>query len=151
MGKNGYFRLVNEENRTSIKLIPPAEGGKPLDLNDVLEYMVMKDYSGDLPEIRRAVEASAEKETVLVLEQNKRHAERECYKLTITPDKMKAYARFYAASEGAEDITAQEVMRDLEAKGITHGVKQDAIEQFMQNREYCEDILLAEGTPPIQG
>lgn len=151
MGKNGYFRLVNEENQTSIKLIPPAEGGKPLDLNDVLEYMVMKDYSGDLPEIRRAVEASAEKEMVLVLDRNKRHAERECYKLTITPDKMKAYAKFYAASEGAEDMTAQEVMRDLEAQGITHGVKQDAIEQFMLNREYCEDILLAEGTPPVQG
>ena len=151
MGKNGYFRLINEENQTSIKLIPPAAGGKPIDLNDVLEYMAMKDYPVDLLEMRLAVEASAKKETVLVLEMRKRFPERECCKLTITPDNMKAYAKFFAASEGEEDMTAEEIMHDLEVQGIKYGIKQDVIERFVQNREYCKNILLAEGTPPVQG
>ena len=151
MGKNGYFRLVNEENQTSIKLIPPAEGGKPLDLNDVLEYIVMKGYSVDLLEMRLAVAAAAKTETVLMLEMRKRLPERECCKLTITPDYMKAYAKFYAASEGERDMTAEEILHELEIQGINHGIKHDVIESFIQNREYCEDILLAEGTPPIEG
>ena len=148
---NGYFRLVNEANKTSIKFIPPTEGGKPIDINDVVEYMTMKDYACDLPTLKRAVEAAAEEESVLVLEQKQRFMERECYKLTISPDKMKASAKFYASSEGGEELTTDEILRDLEVKGIKHGVKQDVIEQFIQHREYCEDILIAEGTPPVQG
>lgn len=151
MRMNGYFRLVNEADKTSIKFIPPSEGGKPINLNDVIEYMTMKDYACDLPTLRRAVEASAEKETVLLLENNKRFPERECYKLTISPDKMQAYAKFYAASEGAEELTTEEILRDLESKGIKCGIKKDVIEQFIQHREYCEDMLLAEGVAPVQG
>ena len=151
MGKNGYFRIVNEENQTSIKLIPPTEGGKLINLNDVTEYLEMKGYPIDLLEMRLAVAAAAKEETVLLLEMRKRFPERECCKLTITPDNMKAYAKFYAASEGEKDMTAEEIVHDLEIQGIKYGIKQDVIERFIQNREYCEDILLAEGTPPIQG
>ena len=151
MGKNGYFRLINGENSTGIRLIPPKEGGRPLHINDVIEYMTMKDYACDLPALRRAVEASATEETTFVIDQNKRYPERECYKLTIEPDKMRASARFYAASEGAEELTADEIVHDLEAKGIVNGVKRDVIEAYVQDREYCEDILLAEGEPPVQG
>ena len=57
---NGYFRLVNDADKTSIKLIPPTDGDKPLDINDVVEYMTMKNYACDLPTLRRAVEKAAE-------------------------------------------------------------------------------------------
>ena len=148
---NGYFRLINEVDKTSIKFIPPSEGGKPIDINDVMEYMTMKNYVCDLPTLKRAVDESAEKETVLLLEKNKRFPEGECYKLTISPDKMQAFAKFYAASVGGEELTADEIVRDLDAKGIKCGIKRDVIEQFIQKREYCEDILLAEGVAPVQG
>lgn len=151
MGKNGYFRLVNEENKTSIKLIPPAEGGKPINLNDVMEYMAMKGYSVDLLEMRLAVETAVKNETVLTVEMRKRIPERECCRLTFTPDNMRAYAKFYAASEGEKDMTAEEISDYLESQGVKYGIKQDVIERFIRNREYCEDILLAEGTPPVEG
>lgn len=148
---NGYFRLINEADKTGIKLIPPTEGGKPIDLNDVIEYLSMKDYACDLPTLRRAVTEAAENEKLLVLEQNKRNTERECYKLTISPDKMHAHAKFYAASEGGGELTAEEILKDLEFKGIKFGIKKNAIAQYIQHREYCEDILLAEGVAPVQG
>ena len=148
---NGYFRLVNEADKTGIRLIPPTEGGKPIDLNDVIEYLSMKDYACDLPTLRHAVTEAAEKEKLLVLENNKRNAERECYKLTISPDKMYAYAKFYAASEGGGELTVEEILKDLEFKGIKFGIKQSVIAQYIQHREYCEDILLAEGVAPVQG
>ena len=151
MGKNGYFRLVNEENKTSIKLIPPAEGGKPINLNDVMEYMTMKGYPVDLLEMRLAVEKAVKNETVLTVEMRKRIPERECCKLTFTPDHMKAYAKFYAASEGEKDMTAEDILHELEIQGIKYGIKQDVIDGFIENREYCENILLAEGTPPVEG
>lgn len=148
---NGYFRLINEKGKSGIKLIPPTGDGKAININDVIEYLTMKDYACDLPTLKRAVAAAEKEETVLVLEYNTRYAERECYKLTVTPDKMKAYAKFYAASVGAEDMTAEEMLRDLELKGIQCGIKQDVIEKFFRNKEYCEDILIAEGISPVQG
>ncbi|MCD7726647.1 MAG: FapA family protein [Clostridiales bacterium] len=148
---NGYFRLVMEKGKTGIKLIPPTEGGSAIRLNDVIEYLTMKDYACDLPTLKNAVAAAEKEETVLVLEYDTRLEERECYKLTVTPDKMKAYAKFYAASSGGANMTPEEMIRDLEARGIRCGVKRDAVERFFQHREYCEDILIAEGVLPLQG
>jgi uncharacterized protein (DUF342 family) len=148
---NGYFRLVNEEGKTGIRLIPPTEDGKAINITDVVDYLTMKDYACDLPTLKKAVEAAAEKETALHLEYKTRFKERECYKLTITPDKMQAYAKFYPASVGGEEMTAEELVHDLELQGIVFGIKNDVIENYFAKREYLEDILIAEGTQPIQG
>lgn len=148
---NGYFRLVNREGASSLKLFPPTGGGKPVDVLDVIEYLTMKDYACELSDIKRAVEGAEKEEQEIRLGNETRMKERECYKLTIGPDKMQAYAKFYAASEGGEDMTAQEFRNDLELRGIKCGILTDAIESFFKRREYCEDILVAEGKAPVQG
>ena len=148
---NGYFRLVNEANRPALRLIPPTDGGRPVNINDIVEYLTMKDCAGDLPSLKRGLDAASDKEVVLPLERGSQNVERECYKLTITPDKMQVYAKFFAAAEGGKELTIGEVLRDLESRGVKGGIKREEIEQFFQNREYCEDILLAEGVPPTQG
>lgn len=148
---NGYFRLVNREGASSLKLFPPVGKGKPIDLVDVMEYLTMKDYACDLPTLKRAVEGAEKEQQEISLGNETRPKERECYKLTIRPDRMQAYARFYAASEGGEDMTAQEMIHDLELRGIKCGILTDAIEGFFKQREYGEDILVAEGKAPVQG
>lgn len=148
---NGYFRLVNREGASSLKLFPPTGEGKPIDVPDVLEYLTMKDYAGELSVIKRAVEGAEKEEQEIRLGNETRLKERECYKLTIRPDKMQAYARFYAASEGGEDMTAPEMISDLELRGIKCGILVDAIKGFFKRKEYCEDILVAEGKAPVQG
>ncbi len=148
---NGYFRLINREGSSSLKLFPPTGEGKPIDISDVVEYLTMKDYTCDPPALKRAVEGAEKEEKEIRLGNGTRMKERECYKLTIGPDKMQAYAKFYAASEGGENMTAQEMLKDLELRGIRSGILTDAIEGFFQNREYCENILIAEGRPPVQG
>lgn len=148
---NGYFRLVNEADKTSLKLIPPTDGGKQINVNDVIEYMSMKGYSCDLPSLKRAVDTAVDKEMIILLENAKKPQERECYKLTISQDKMQANAKFYAASEGGDEVTLGEILRDLASRGIKCGIKEEEIRQFLQHKEYCEDILLAEGTAPVQG
>lgn len=148
---NGFFRLVNEAGQTSLKLIPPSGDGKPVNINDIIEYMTMKGYTCDLPALKRVVDATVDKEMIFTLGPDIKMPVRECYKLTITPDKMQVYLKLYAASEGGSEMSPGEILRDLDSKGIKYGIKEDTIEQLMQKREYCEDILLAEGTPPMQG
>lgn len=151
MGKNGYFRLINEANKTSLKLIPPEQGGKAIDINDVMEYLSMKDYACDLPTLKKAVDFSAAKEVVIPIGVGTRLAERECYKMTVSPDNMTVSVKYYAASVGGEDMTEQEMLRDLSMKGITVGIKQDVIHEYFTNRNYLEEIVIAEGIAPVQG
>lgn len=148
---NGYFRLINREGSSSLRLFPPTGEGKPIDISDVVEYLTMKDYACDLPTLKKAVEGAEKEEKEISLGNGTRMKERECYKLTIGPDRMQAYAKFYAASEGGENMTAQEMVKDLELRGIKSGILMDAIEGFFKNREYGENILVAEGRPPVQG
>ncbi len=148
---NGYFRLVNGEKMSAIRLIPPTEGGKPVELNDIVEYLTLKNYASDLPALRRAVETAQTEETELLLTTQPRYPERECYKLTITPDKMQAYAKFYAPSVGGENMTPQEFVQDLLTRGVKCGIKKEEIIEYFKKRHYCEDILVAQGRGPVQG
>lgn len=148
---NGYFRLVNETTKTSIKLFPPTDGGSALAFNEVAEYLTLKDIMYDRIALNKAVEEAAKESTVLLLENKARQSERECYKFSVTPDNMQAYIRFYAPSVGGEEMTAEELLKDLEVKGITHGIKKDVVDAYFAKREYCTNILIAEGTAPVQG
>ncbi|MDE7282752.1 MAG: FapA family protein, partial [Lachnospiraceae bacterium] len=149
---NGYFRLIHEEGKTGIQLIPPTDGGEPVLVNDVVEYLALKDIIYDKNALYKAIESTTEKETVFLLEKRTTMKERECYKFTVTPDNMQAYVRFYAPSIGGEEMTAAELVKDLEIKGIRHGILKDKIEEcFASKREYCKDILVAQGTEPVHG
>lgn len=58
---NGYFRLIHEEGKTGIQLIPPTEGGDAVSVNDVTEYLALKDIVYDKNLLYKAIAASAEK------------------------------------------------------------------------------------------
>lgn len=148
---NGYFRLVNREGASSLKLFPATGDGKPINVADVVEYLTMKDYACDLPTLKRAVESAKSKKQEISLGKEKRLPERECYKLRVGPDKMQAFVKFYAASEGGENMTAEELVNDLKLRGIKCGICKEAIEGFFAKREYLEEILVAEGREPVQG
>ncbi len=149
---NGYFRLIHEEGKTGIQLIPPTEGGDAVSVNDVTEYLSLKNIGYDKSMLYRAIEASGEKKIAILLEKRTTLVERECFKLTITPDNMRAYVRFYAPSIGGEEMTADELVQDLEIRGIKHGILKDNIHAcFQKRRDYCRDILVAEGTEPVHG
>lgn len=149
---NGYFRLIHEEGKTSIKLLPPTDGGDPAAVTDVTDYLASKDIIYDKNTLYKAIEASAEKPLIVLLEKRTTMTERECYKFTMTPDNMQAYVRFYAPSVGGEEMTAEELIKDLEVRGIRHGILTDAVNAcFAGKRDYCKDILVAQGTEPVHG
>lgn len=149
---NGHFRLIHEEGKTSMKLFPPTDGGEPVAISEVMDYLALKDILYDKNTFYKYVQASAEKEVVVLLEKRTTMTERECYKFTLTPDNMQAYVRFYAPSVGGGEMTADELIKDLEIRGIKYGILRDEIKMcFAKKREYCKDILVAQGLEPIHG
>ena len=39
---NGYFQIVANNNRCCIKLFPPKDGGSPIKLEELTEYLSVK-------------------------------------------------------------------------------------------------------------
>lgn len=78
-------------------------------------------------------------------------AGRERYKLRVTPDKMQAYMKFYEPSEKETPLTPNDVVQELWEHGIRAGVNKTAIHNFFENKNYQEEVLVAEGLEPKQG
>ncbi len=146
---NGYFQLVITPKGTGIKVFPPTDGGEPLDVNMVRDYLDDRKMQYDVVLIKEAVTKADG--NVAIFTEAQVLPEREGCKLDISKDRMMVTAIFYPPSEGAELLTEKEVLASLAYRKITYGVKADVIHQFFEHREYCKEFVVAEGKPVKQG
>lgn len=150
-GMNQYFQLTENFGMASLRIFPPQGGGKKLELKEVQHYLEEAGYSKvDARELSDALKQTGGICDV-PLGPWLGFYENEKMKISVSGDKMLAYARFYAPADKGKVMDAQEIIRDLEASRITVGILEDAVREFTENREYCRDILLAKGIPPTQG
>ncbi len=146
---NGYFQLSVVPDGTAIKVFPATDGGEALSADKVIEYLDFHHFDYDMKAVGEAVQAANGNPVKIISSQIL--PERESYKLEISQDKMQAIAYFYAPSEGAGLMDANELIKDLAFKKIKFGIQTDAISKFFASREYCKPIVIAQGQPPRQG
>lgn len=146
---NGYFRLICEEERTCLQVVPPTEGGVPVSLIELTEYLNNRNITYDNQAIHSLIGRSDQQ--IAIINYDRRVEEREGYKLEISQDKMSAKVRFYAPSAHGEKMTKEEFINDLAYKGIKCGIEEAEIANFFLKRNYCEDIIIARGKEPRQG
>lgn len=147
---NQYFQLVEQAGRARVKIIPAQEEGQLLDIKEVLDYLDQSGYSKiDIRDLNHALQQNLAEE-IDAGEWQGFH-EQEKMKLSISSDNMLAYARFYAPSNQGQLMDYQEILNDLKAYGVTVGIQEATIRDFLKTREYCKTILVAKGIPPVQG
>ena len=152
--KNGYFQLECGSNGTGLKVFAPKDGGRPVAVREVMEYLNRFGIKYDLHILNNGITASyesAEAEYSFRVNEDENLEIRESYSLTISPDKMQAFARFYPPSVQGERMTAEEFLQDLELKGIKFGILTNEITSFFNDSCYCTDITVAEGRPVRHG
>lgn len=71
-------------------------------------------------------------------------AEKREIQIRINDDQMKAF--LFLPKPGTGAYTEEDVYAMLEQKGVIYGIKQDVIRQALENRQYNEEILVAEGS-----
>lgn len=146
---NGYFRLVCEEKRTCLQIMPPTEGGEPAAVSEMTEYLSNRNIPYDNQALYSVI--GKKEACAVVINLEKGMEERESYKLIVSPDKMQATVRFYAPSKNGEKMTEKEFLDDLAFKGIKYGIREDEVHKFFAHRKYCEDLVIAEGKEPRHG
>ncbi len=146
---NGYFQLVITPKGTGIKVFAPTDDGTPLNVNDVRDYLDERKIPYDVVIVNDAVTKS--EGNVVIFTAEKVLPEREGCKFDISKDHMTVTAFFYPPSEGAELMNEKEVLASLAYRKVSYGICAEAIHKFFEKREYCKEIVVAQGKAVKEG
>lgn len=147
---NAFFQIMNEQDGTKIKLIPAQNGGEELTVTEVINYLTYHKIAYQLQDLGKSIQNLRE-ETVVALNTDKILPIREEFFVDIKEDKMKAVGRFMPPSNDGSLMTQEEILGDLKHRGLVYGVNEKAVADFIKNRAYLTDIILAQGKNPEQG
>lgn len=148
--KNSFFRLSIKEDGTYLDLYPALKDGKALEIKEIIDFIVSKgcpNYS--LEVIKQAFSSLKDKPVQVRISGIKIEPYNESATITVSPDKMVAYMRFYPPSTGGKLMDKREIIAELERAGITYGIADNIIDVFMSARQYCLNIPVAKGKKPI--
>lgn len=151
MARNGYFKIRITDSGRFVEIYPPEDGGEAVDLNELKEYLAARNYPVDLVKLKSTVESAKDEMKPAKLDTGKGFPEGESMKLTFSDDSMTAYARFYAPSEGGNELSVEEIKNDLKVKGVVFGILEESIVSYIANRDYCTTYIVAEGDKVIEG
>ncbi len=149
--KNGYFKLDVSDMGVFLQVYPPENGGKPLDAKEVLAYLEKKGYgSYDKAELNQILSAKDGVQQMYIGEWNG-FEENESMEVSVSMDKMLVFCRFYPPSEKGRLMTEEDICGELQSQRITIGIRQEEIQKFLKDRQYCCDYIFAKGIPPVNG
>lgn len=140
---------VQVRNDGIFLIVTPPQGGKKVDFLTVkmlLDSKGIVDY--DLQKINEALE-NQNGEPVLIAERRPELDRDGEVTITTNDSGMVAYIEVRPAL-GGKPITRQMIEEALQAKGITYGIKQEAIEQAVAAKTPVS-LVIAEGRPPVDG
>lgn len=148
---NGYFQVVNDDGGTSLRVVPPNGNGEKVQINEVMEYLTGQGISYDLHALNKVITNLNDSETTFLLTTEKTHAISGSLTVKISVDKMEAAVRFYPPSSDGKHLTVEDIISELKRNEVIYGIDAAVIEQYMKNREYCTDFIIARGKPPRHG
>ncbi len=147
---NGCFSIVSKDGKCFLKLVPPTDGGEPIRLDDLSEYISIKNLSCDFKTLAK-VATSIDKPVLFPTTTDFKYADSEFVKVMVSPDNMTVTMRVIPPYEGGKQMPREEFMREFSSRGICYGLDNEAIDTFLASRPYCTDVVVAHGTPPIHG
>ncbi len=151
MAKNGYFRIKITDSGRFVEIIPPEEGGEVLEVNELRDYLSDRGYPVDLVKLKSTIDSAKDDVKVAKIDSAKGFPEAESYRLDVSKDGMVAKARFYAPSDGGNELSKEEILNDLKVKEIVFGIDEAAIEEFLNTRDYCRTFTVATGKEVKEG
>lgn len=147
---NAYFQIVSNGDKCGIKLFPATDGGEGIRQDEIFEYLSVKNMSYDVKGLVAAFTNLTEP-VVFPTTTEMLHKDGEYVRMSVAPDSMSVTVRIIPPFQGGEQMSKQEFLREFTARGISFGVDDAAVDEFLKNRQYCTDAVLAKGLPVKQG
>ena len=148
--KNSYFKIDSSDNEhLQLIIIPPQDGGKQLEYKEVIGYLKAHQLYTDEKQLKQALAGDSEKK--IPLTGSLSYTVNEEVMLDVSPDSLKLYARFYAPAEGGTLLSRDDVEREMRILHMRAEIIDAELNKFFNERTYCTDFLVAEGTPMQPG
>lgn len=148
---NGSAKLVVRKSGIYLVVQPPRGAGKPATLEQTNTELFMKGLMNfDKTLVERAVaERNAEPVRLGDWQPNPQFDSK--LTLEITPDEMKAFAIVTKPEKFGRVLEVEDVVANLELKGVKFGILEDAIRKLLDDEVYNTPTLVAQGKPVEDG
>ncbi len=148
---NSYFQLFMSERGVTMRVYPAKSGGEKLNIDDVLEYLRQQKIEDfDIKIINDAINNAVDVVDVRITTKTSYEID-EKMDIKVTPDRMYAVVKFYAPSGKGDKLSFEEIYRELKDKKIANGILDNAIKKHLEEPQYCKNIVIAKGTPAVNG
>lgn len=148
--RNGYFQLSIDDVSTSVTLYPPEDGGEDISIEELKDYLYQKGLRVDVLYLKGALENLTEPSNLLLCDKRITPCS-ESMAVSISKDKMTATVRFYPFSSFGSALTKEDIVKELNFRGVKAGIDEKAISDYLADKHYCTNYVFAKGTPPIEG
>ncbi|MBQ7677352.1 MAG: DUF342 domain-containing protein, partial [Lachnospiraceae bacterium] len=148
--RNGYIQVEIKGKMAVCHIFPAVGDGDPVDFVEAEAFLSAHSFgSYDKTKFRQKLSTGEEETLALGLCDGLEFSESMTIKVSL--DRMRAVCRFMPPTMNGNLMTAQDILAQLDKKGIKFGINQDAILDFMGNRRYAFDYLFAVGRQPDLG
>ncbi len=149
---NAYFQIIHQQDETTnLKIYPETENGDKIDYDELVRYLNLIGIGYfDSVSLSNYIEKRNYDKEYKLLDKEIFPENGRCI-VTVEEGGRSAVARFYPPSNLGRPMTKTDILSDISAQGIVHGIREEAIDEFLEERIYCKDYMVAVATPPIQG
>lgn len=149
-GINGYFQILLGDGVSFVRLFPPQPGGEPIRLDEIREYLGVKGYNIDAVALKQVLDNLSAPCDFKIADKRGIPCG-ESMSVKIAADKMSVVCRFYPFSTAGEALTGDSIKQELAFRGVKRGIDENAIGDFLSDKKYCTDYILAKGLEPTCG
>jgi uncharacterized protein (DUF342 family) len=149
--KNGDIFVRLSQDGAFLKVVPPVGRGKKAGETQALQLLnarVVKDIDQAL--VGETVKAAAG-EYVRVGDFEHNPANDTFVTVDISSDEMKAYLFVNPPGPGGCDVSVETYLSFLRNNRVVYGVKEESLREFADRPIYKENVLIAEGSRPVNG
>lgn len=152
MAKSAHVKLSIRPNGTFLTLYPAVEGGRSLIIDEVEAYLD-KVFQGGYEKVMVREELKKPLHAVheIQITKEKILPVNETVVVSIMADRLSVKGRFYPPTEGGSLLDKDGIVSEMVRSGVKYGVKEETIEEFLNNRQYEETLVLAEATKQVEG
>lgn len=147
----GYFKFSAKPDGVYITVYPPKSGNVRASMDDVMYYIEKRKMNDcSLIKVKEAFSALDSPRTVKISDTTMMPVS-EFGDYRISSDCMRVEGVFYPPFEGAQELSEEEIVKDLEIIGTKYGIDKAEINKFLEEREYGKSYTLANGLLPREG
>lgn len=149
--KNGYFYLNIKDDGVYIHLVPEVDGGISVTTDEITAYLSkVRIYDYDIKALQTEVVSLVE-ETEVKLCDNIILPVMELMTISVSSDKKTAFAKWYPPSNKGRLLDDEDIKSCITREGIKYGIQNTAITDFLRERCYNTDIVIANGLDAVDG